>query len=110
MFQLAKETCQELNKTEDFESTLINPIFASGLDKDMLEGLKKDHVIVICIEDGSLEGGFGHRVAAFYSDSNVKVLLYGVFKEFINCVPMDELNTRFRMKKELIIEDIMKII
>ena len=108
MFQLAKETCEELNKTKDFESTLINPIFASGLDKDMLEGLKKDHVIVVCIEDGSLEGGFGHRVAAFYSDSNVKVLLYGAFKEFINCVPMDELNTRFRMKKELIIEDIMK--
>ena len=76
----------------------------------MLEEIKKDHEIVVCIEDGSLEGGFGQRIAGFYGDSNIKVLLYGALKEFINCVPMEELNTRYRLKKELIVEDIMKLI
>ena len=108
MFYLAKDTYEELKKDKGIEGTLINPIFASGLDKSMLEELKKEHGIVISIEDGSLEGGFGERIAAFYGDSNVKVLIYGAFKEFINCDPMDELLTRYRMKKELIIEDIMK--
>ena len=108
MFQLANETYEELKKNKNIEGTLINPIFASGLDKEMLENLKKDHGVVVCIEDGSLDGGFGQRIAGFYGDSNVKVLLYGAFKEFNNCVPMEELNIRYRLKKELIIEDIMK--
>ena len=50
------------------------------------------------------------RIAGFYGDSDVKVLLYGALKEFINCVPMDELNNRYRLKKELIVEDVMKLI
>ena len=108
MFTLAKETYEELKKEKNIEGSLINPIFASGLDKDLLEELKKDTGVVVCIEDGSLEGGFGHRIAAFYADSNVKVLLYGALKEFNNCVPMDQLILRYRLKKELIIEDIMK--
>ena len=109
MFKLANETYEEL-KTKNVEGTLINPIFASGLDKDMLEEIKKDHKVVVSIEDGSLEGGFGQRIAGFYGNSDVKVLLYGALKEFINCVPMDELNNRYRLKKELIVEDVMKLI
>ncbi|MBO6243327.1 MAG: 1-deoxy-D-xylulose-5-phosphate synthase [Clostridia bacterium] len=108
MFKLASETYEELKKDKKIEGTLINPIFASGLDKELLEELKKEHDIVVCMEDGLLEGGFGHRIAAFYADSKIKVLLYGTLKEFINCVPMEELNNRYRLKKELIIEDIMK--
>ena len=107
MFKLATDTYDEL-KTKGIEGTLINPIFASGLDKDLLEELKKEHQLVVCLEDGSLEGGFAQRIAGFYGDSNVKVLLYGALKEFNNCVPMDVLNEKYRLKKELIIEDIMK--
>ena len=108
MFKLANEAFDALKAKNNIEGTLINPIFASGIDKTLLEELKKDHSVVVCIEDGSLEGGFCHRIATFYADSNVKVLVYGAFKEFINCVPMDELNMRYRLKKELIIEDIIK--
>ena len=109
MFKLANEAFEEL-KIKGVEGTLINPVFASGLDKDLLNELKKDHKIVVCIEDGSLEGGFGQRIAGFYGDSNVKVLLYGALKEFNNCVPMDELIERYRLRKDLIVEDMMKLI
>ena len=73
-----------------------------------MEEIKKEHGVVVTIEDGSLEGGFGQRVAGFYGDSNVKVLIYGALKEFNNCVPMDELIKKYRLKKEMIVEDIMK--
>ena len=107
-FQLAKEVYEELKSKNNINGTLINPIFASGLDKELLEELKKDHSVIVSLEDGSLEGGFGQRVAGFYGSSNVKVLLYGANKEFNNCVPMDVLLTRYRLKKELIVEDIIK--
>ena len=57
-----------------------------------------------------MEGGFGQRIAGFYGNSDVKVLLYGALKEFNNCVPMEELIIRYRLRKDLIIEDIMKLI
>ena len=105
---MAKEVYEELKSKNNINGTLINPIFASGLDKELLEELKKDHSVIVSLEDGSLEGGFGQRVAGFYGNSNLKVLLYGANKEFNNCVPMDVLLTRYRLKKELIIEDIIK--
>ena len=108
MFQLAEETWKELKKNKNIDATLINPIFASGLDKEVLEEIKKEHKVVVCIEDGCLDGGFGQRIAAFYGDSNVKVLLYGALKEFIDLVPMEELINRYRLKKEIIVEDIIK--
>ena len=107
MFTLANETYNEL-KNKNINGTLINPVFASGLDKELFEEIKKEHGVVVTIEDGSLEGGFGQRVAGFYGDSNVKVLIYGALKEFNNCVPMDELIKKYRLKKEMIVEDIMK--
>ena len=57
-----------------------------------------------------MEGGFGQRIAGFYGNSDVKVLLYGALKEFNNCVPMEELIIRYRLRKDLIVEDIMKLI
>ena len=109
MFKLATEAYDEL-KIKGINGTLINPIFSSGLDKELLDELKKEHNIVVCIEDGSLEGGFGQRIAGFYGNSDVKVLLYGALKEFNNCVPMEELIIRYRLRKDLIVEDIMKLI
>ena len=107
-FTLASDVYKELKSKNNIEGTLINPIFASGLDRELLEELKKDHSLIVSLEDGCLEGGFGQRIAGFYGDSNLKVLLYGANKEFNNCVPMDILLTRYRLKKELIIEDIIK--
>ena len=109
MFKLATEAYDEL-KIKGINGTLINPIFSSGLDKELLDELKKEHNIVVCIEDGSLEGGFGQRIAGFYGNSDIKVLLYGALKEFNNCVPMEDLIIRYRLRKDLIIEDIMKLI
>jgi 1-deoxy-D-xylulose-5-phosphate synthase len=40
----------------------------------------------------------------------MKVLNYGAFKEFSDRVPFEELYERYRLKKELITEDISKLL
>ncbi len=108
-YWLGKEVKEELKK-QGINATLINPKFITGLDKELLNSLKKEHKIVITLENGILNGGFGEKIASFYGNSDMKVLNYGANKEFNDRVPMDELLTRYRLKKELIAEDIKSIL
>ena len=55
-----------------------------------------------------MNGGYGEKIASFYGNSDMKVLNYGANKEFNDRVMMDELVTRYRLKKELIVEDVKK--
>ena len=106
-FELAKETKEELKK-QGIDATLINPCFASGLDEELLNNLKENHNLVITLEDGVLDGGFGEKIARFYGNSEVKVLNYGATKVFSDRVPLEKLYQEYRLKKELIIEDVLK--
>ncbi len=75
--------------------TIINPVFLSGLDKKMLDSLKDKHQIVVTMEDGVIEGGFGQKIAAYYGPTDIKVLTFGVPKEFHrskNANQMEELS------------------
>ena len=105
-FSLGKSVMEELREKMGINATLINPKFITGLDKELLENLKKDHEVVITLEDGLLNGGFGEKIARFYGNSNMKVLNFGGKKEFPDRVPLDELYERYHLKKELIVEDI----
>ncbi len=106
-FHLAKDIKTELKSKFNIDATLINPKFITGIDKEMLEALKSNHSVVITLEDGLLNGGFGEKIARFYGNSDTKVLCYGATKEFTDRISLDELYTKFRLKKELIIEDII---
>ena len=78
-FQKGESIRQSL-ANDGIDATLINPRYLSGVDEDMLDGLKKDHQIVVTIEDGSLDGGFGERISRFYGPTTMKVLNFGVKK------------------------------
>ena len=106
----AKEVKLEIKNRLNINSTLINPRFLTGVDTELLDSLKKDHEIVITLENGVLDGGFGEKIARYFGPSNIKVLNYGGKKEFTDRVPLDELYKRYRLKKELITEDVAKII
>ena len=109
-FELGKCVKAELKSKLNIDATLINPRFITGIDKEMLEELKSTHEIVITLENGTLDGGFGEKISRFYGNSGMKVLNYGAFKEFNDRVPMDELNARYHLTKELICEDIAKLV
>ncbi len=103
---LAKDINAELKSRYGFDATIINPRFITGLDEELLENLKQNHRVIVTLEDGILEGGFGQKVASFYGDSDMKVLNFGAKKEFSDRVPLDELYNRYRLTKELISDDV----
>ncbi len=108
-FKLGQETVKLLAK-EGISATLINPRFYNKLDEETLVSLKENHQLVVTLEDCVLDGGWGEKIARFYGNSNVKVLCYGAKKEFVDRVPVEELYKRYRLKPEMIVEDILKII
>ena len=109
-FGLGRQVKEELKKHSGIDATLINPRFLTGVDSQMLEGLKANHSVVITLEDGELDGGFGEKVTRFYGNSSMKVLNFGSRKEFSDRVPLEELYNRYHLTKELIVEDIKGIL
>lgn len=107
---LANEVKQEIRLKFGIDATVINPRFVSGIDTEMLEDLKDNHNIVITLEDGQLDGGFGEKIARFYGNSDMKVLNFGGKKEFTDRVPLEQLYQRYHLTKELITEDIAKLL
>ena len=87
-------------------ATLINPHYITGIDEELLESLKSNHKLVITLEDGILDGGFGEKISRFYGGSDMKVLNYGAKKEFTDLVPLNELYERYHLTPDLIVKDI----
>ncbi|MBQ3642186.1 1-deoxy-D-xylulose-5-phosphate synthase [bacterium] len=109
-FGLAKQVKQELQGKYNINASLINPKFITGLDIELLENLKLNHKIVITLEDGMLDGGFGEKISRFYGNSDMKVLNFGAFKEFPDRTPTEELYERYHLNKEQITKDTIEAI
>ena len=109
-FHLAKDVKDELKSKLRIDATLINPKFISGLDKELLDSLKSNHKIVITLESGIIEGGFGQKIASYYGSSDVKVLNYGAKKEFTDRVPLDVIYRENHLTKEQITDDVSKLL
>ena len=77
---------------------------------ELLEEIKKDHDVVITLEDGILDGGFSEKIARFYGDSDMKVLNFGLKKEFLDRYDVAEVLKENHLTKEQITEGIMKFI
>ena len=109
-FQLGEELDVCIERELGIKSTLINPRYISGLDEDLLGELPHEHDIIITLEDGILEGGWSNKISAFYGSNNVKVLNYGLKKEFLDRYNINEVLRRNRIAPDLIIQDIKKVL
>jgi len=107
LYNLGEEVINSL-KEKNIDATLINPIYASSIDKKVLNNLKENHSLVITLEDGILDGGFGEKVTRYYSTSNMKVINYGASKEFTDSIQINELYDKYRLNVNNIVEDILK--
>ena len=107
-YQRGEELAAHIKAELGFVPTLINPRYASGIDEKMLNDLRQNHQMVITLEDGILDGGFGQKVASFYGDKNMKVKNYGLKKEFYDRYNPEELLKQLGMTTEQIIADIKR--
>lgn len=108
-YSLANEVATELEKKQNVKATVINPYYITGVDNELLESLKENHDIVITLEDGILDGGFGEKIARFYGDSDIKVLNFGLKKEFLDRYDASEVLKDNHLTAEQIVEDIKKL-
>lgn len=108
-YQLGEQVQAKL-KEQGINATLINPVYLTGLDERALDELKANHDLVITLEDGVLDGGYGEKIARYYSNSGMKVLNFGAKKEFTDRTPMNELNKRYHLTTELIVKDIENLL
>lgn len=109
-YALGKKVKDLLKQKHNIEASLINPRFITGLDKYLLEKLKENHQIVITLEDGILDGGFGEKISTYYSATDMKVLNFGAKKEFTDRVPLKDLFERYHLTADLIVRDIIDTI
>ena len=105
-YNMGCEVAKAVEEKTGTKATVINPYYITGIDEALLEGLKKDHDVVITLEDGFLEGGFGEKITRFYGNSDMKVLNYGVKKELLDRYDVKELLKKNRLTVEQIVEDL----
>lgn len=109
-YALGESVADLLHKQEGITPTLINPRYLTGIDEAMLDGLKKNHRLVVTLEDGVLDGGFGEKIARYYGPCDMKVSNYGVRKEFVDRYDVSELLAANRLTAPQIVEDISSLL
>ena len=109
-YQMGESLAAAVKEKLGFEPTLINPRFASTIDTELLEQLKEKHSLIVTLEDGILDGGFGQKFDAYYSTSDVKVKNYGLEKKFYDRYDPAKLLEELRMTNEAMVDDIRELL
>ena len=108
-FQMGASVVRLL-EAQGIDATLINPRYISGVDANLLNKLAADHRVVVTLEDGVLDGGFGEKIARFYGPSAVKTLCYGARKQFVDRYSRSEFLAANRLVDSMIAEDVLNLL
>lgn len=81
-FELGERVTNRLAAEYGIEATLVNPRFATELDRELLDSLAAEHRVVVTLEDGILDGGWGERVACYLACTPVRTSTFGIAKGF----------------------------
>ena len=101
------ENVARLLTEKGINATLVNPRYLNDVDTDTLEGLKTDHQLVVTLEDGCKDGGFGERIASFYGLSDMKVLVGGIKKGLYDRFDVNKLLSDNNLLDEQIVDGIL---
>ena len=104
------ENVVRLLADKGIDATLVNPRYLNEVDADSLEALKTNHKLVVTLEDGCKDGGFGERIASYYGTSDMKVLVCGVKKGLYDRYDVEQLLKDNRLLDEQIVEDVLALI
>ena len=104
------ENVVRLLAPKGIDATLINPRYLNAVDAETLDSLKANHQLVVTLEDGSKDGGFGERIASYYGPSSMKVLVGGIKKGLYDRYDVNQLLSDNRLLDEQIVEDIISLL
>lgn len=104
------ENVADILASKGINATLINPRYINAVDAETLDALKAEHSLVVTLEDGCKDGGFGERIASYYGTSDMKILVGGVKKDLYDRYNLRQLLADNRLLDEQIVEDILAII
>ncbi len=110
LFALGEAVADRLKECCGVEATLINPRYTTGVDEALMRSLQENHRVVVTLEDGVLDGGFGEKIARFYGPTDMKVMNYGVRKEFIDRYDVQEVLRANRLTEEQIVADVENLL
>lgn len=109
-YQLGEETIKLLKDSYNIDATLINPRYITGEDTQLLDSLKDNHSIVVTLEDGVLNGGFGEKISRYYGNSNMKVLNFGLKKEFLDRYDVQSVLEENHLTPSIIANDVINLL
>ncbi len=104
------ENVVRLLAEKGIKATLVNPRYLNEVDRETLDSLKGSHELVVTLEDGSKDGGFGERIAAYYGTSEMKVLVGGIKKDLYDRFDLQQLLSDNHLLDEQIVEDVIDIL
>ena len=104
------ENVADILAAKGINATLINPRYLNAVDAETLDSLKAEHRLIVTLEDGCKDGGFGERIASYYGTSDMKVLVSGVKKDLYDRYNLRQLLDDNRLLDEQIVDDILTII
>lgn len=104
------ENVVRLLAQKGIDATLINPRYLHAVDADTLNALKADHSLVVTLEDGCTDGGFGQRIAAFYGPTDMKVWVGGIKKDLYDRFDLQKLLADNHLLDEQIVEQVLKLV
>ena len=75
-----------------------------------MNALKDDHELVVTLEDGCKDGGFGERIASYYGPTDMKVLVGGVKKDLYDRFDLQQLLSDNHLQDKQIVDDVLNIL
>lgn len=99
-----------LKREAGIDATLINPRYITGVDEQLLNELKTDHQLVVTLEDGVLNGGFGEKITRYYGTTDMKVINFGAKKEFVDRFDVQDFLRANHLTAGQIKEDILRVL
>lgn len=107
-YGLAQAVAATLAEQHGIHATVINPKFISGLDHALLDSLADNHKVVVTLEDGALDGGYGQTVAGYLGNSELLVQNYGLDKAFHDRYDAAELLAESGITVDNIVKNVLK--
>lgn len=109
-FELGERVANRLAAEYGIEATLVNPRFATELDREFLDSLAVEHRVVVTLEDGILDGGWGERVACYLACTPLRARTFGIAKGFPDRYDPNELLAQNGMTVENMAAEVVRLL